>query len=111
MGELDFAMLCRRRGLPDPSRQVIRRGPRGRVYLDVCFDDLGVIVEIEGTHHDSVLNAIDDALRQNHLSTSDSLLRIPVTGLRLHPDMFMDQVERLLAARGWRRGGSRSSCG
>lgn len=111
MGELDFATLCRRRGLPEPSRQVIRRGPRGRVYLDVCFDDFGVIVEIEGAHHDSTLNAIDDALRQNHLSTSDAFLRIPVTGLRLHPDMFMDQVERLLVARGWRRDRPHIRCG
>ena len=35
LGELDFARLCRARGLPEPSRQVVRQGPRGRIYLDV----------------------------------------------------------------------------
>lgn len=29
------------------------------------------------------------------------VLRIPVLGLRLDPDAFLDQVERLLRRRGW----------
>jgi hypothetical protein len=29
LGELDFARMCRARGLPEPSRQVLRHGPRG----------------------------------------------------------------------------------
>ena len=109
LGELDFARECRRRGLPEPSRQVVRRGPRGRVYLDVYFDDYGLVVEIEGAHHDSALNAVDDALRQNTLtSQGDEFLRIPVIGLRADPNAFMAQVEARLVARGWRRA---RSCG
>ncbi|WP_133176433.1 hypothetical protein [Nocardioides currus] len=36
LAELDFAAECRRRGLPEPTRQVLRRGPRNSYYLDVC---------------------------------------------------------------------------
>jgi very-short-patch-repair endonuclease len=109
LGELDFARECRRRGLPQPSRQVLRRGPRGRAYLDVYWDEYGLVVEIEGAHHDAPLNAVDDALRQNALtSEGERVLRIPVIGLRTDPDRFMAQVEACLIARGWRR---TSACG
>ena len=109
LGELDFTRECRRRGLPEPSRQVVRRGPQGRVFLDAYFDEFGVIVEIEGAHHDLVAHAIDDALRQNALTTGpDDFVRIPVIGFRTRTDAFMKQVELKLASRGWRRG---SSCG
>jgi hypothetical protein len=48
LGELDFARMCRLRGLPEPSRQVVRRGLRGRVYLDAGWEDIGLAVEIDG---------------------------------------------------------------
>lgn len=104
LGELDFAVECRRRGLPEPSRQRIRKGKRGRVYLDVYFDDFGLVIEIEGAHHDEVLNSIDDALRQNHLSGgAEDFLRIPVVGFRTDRGAFMQQVEDKLVNKGWRR--------
>ncbi|MGH3355365.1 MAG: hypothetical protein ACRDOJ_05670, partial [Nocardioidaceae bacterium] len=37
LGELDFAALCRKHGLPRPDRQAVRAGSRGRVYLDVYW--------------------------------------------------------------------------
>ncbi len=102
LGELDFARLCRARRLPVPARQVVRRGARGRIYLDVYWDDYALVVEIEGAHHDSPGNAIDDSLRQNDLTIGhDKVLRIPVLGLRTLPDEFMAQVERALRAAGW----------
>jgi hypothetical protein len=103
LSELDFTSLCRRHGLPQPSRQSVRRGPRGRVYLDVSWDDLNVAVEIEGAHHDAPENAVDDAMRQNAL-TIDRLgvLRIPVLGLRTCPDQFMRQVAQMLRVAGSR---------
>lgn len=95
LGELDFARLCRDRGLPAPSRQVVRSLPGGRVYLDAGWQGIGLVVEIDGGHHALALNPIDDALRQNDVVLSgDRVLRIPVLGLRLHPDAFMDQVVR-----------------
>jgi hypothetical protein len=72
------------------------------VYLDASFDGFDLVVEIEGAHHDAPLNAVDDALRQNHLSTEATVLRIPVLGWRLNPDLFMAQVEKTLRSRGWR---------
>lgn len=104
LGELDFARMCRKRGLPEPSRQVVRKGPRGRVYLDVRWDGFRVVVEIDGIHHDAPENSIGDALRRNALTIGrDAVLRVPVLGLRTMPDEFMNQVEAMLVVAGWRR--------
>jgi very-short-patch-repair endonuclease len=95
LGELDFARICRGRGLPEPSRQVVRSLPDGRVYLDVAWEEIGLVVEIDGGHHAAALNPVDDALRQNEVVLGGAyVLRIPVIGLRLDPSRFMDQVVR-----------------
>jgi very-short-patch-repair endonuclease len=103
LSELDFGRLCRMRGLPEPTRQHVRRGEHGRVFLDVLFEEYDVAVEVEGAHHDAPENAVDDALRQNALVIARlGVLRVPVLGLRAMPDRFMDQVEALLRRAGWR---------
>lgn len=95
LGELDFARLCRRYGLPPPSRQVMRTLPSGRVYLDVRWDHLDLVVEIDGGHHFEALGPMVDALRQNEVVlTGETVLRIPVLGLRLEEARFMNQVVR-----------------
>lgn len=95
LDELDFARMARRAGLPEPTRQVLRQGPGGRVYLDVAWEDVGLVVEIDGGHHALALNPIDDALRQNErVAAGESVIRIPVIGLRLTPEKFMPQVRR-----------------
>ena len=102
LSELDFAAICRRRGLPEPTRQHLREGQHGRVYLDVYWDDFRVVVEIEGAHHDAPENAVDDSLRQNALTVARlGVLRIPVIGLRTCPGLFLDQVETMLRRAGW----------
>lgn len=94
LGELDFAARCRARGMPEPSRQVVRHGARGRVYLDVRWHCCALVVEIDGAQHREGLNVMLDNLRQNDLVlTGDRVLRIDVIGLRLEPDRFLDQVE------------------
>lgn len=99
LGELDFAALCRRRGLPAPERQVVVRGRNGRVYLDVRWRE-GVVVEIDGSQHFEGLAPVQDMLRQNEVSMrGDVVLRIPLMGLRLDPEAFLDQVGRALSAR------------
>jgi very-short-patch-repair endonuclease len=93
LGELDFALLCRQRGLPEPSRQVVRRGPRGRIYLDVRWDCCNLVVEIDGAQHREGLNVMLDNLRHNAIVLAgDRVLRIDVIGLRLEARSFLDQV-------------------
>lgn len=51
LGELDITALCKQRGLPPPTHQIIRRGPRGRIYLDIGWEDIGLFLEIDGAGH------------------------------------------------------------
>jgi very-short-patch-repair endonuclease len=103
LAELDFARMCRRRGLPEPTRQVVRRGPRGRIYLDVGWEELDVSVEIDGAQHTQGLAAVDDAVRHNHRAIGGGVsLRIPVLGLRVQPEVFLDQVAAALDRARWR---------
>lgn len=95
LGELDFARVARRYGLPKPTHQAVRSGPDGRVYLDVSWDKIGLTVEIDGGHHMLALNPVDDALRQNdRVTDGERVLRIPVIGFRIAQDRFMQQVRR-----------------
>lgn len=95
LGELDFARMCRRRGLPEPSRQVVRVLADGRRYLDAGWEDLGLFVEIDGAGHAQGLEPGFDHLRQNAVTLGgETVLRMTVIGLRLHEDAFMDQVVR-----------------
>ncbi|GAA1476891.1 hypothetical protein GCM10009623_13370 [Nocardioides aestuarii] len=102
LGELDVARQCRRRGLPEPSRQVVRRGPRGTIYLDVRWEEWGVVLEVDGIHHSWAQNLVDDALRHNSVALGgDVVLRLPLLGLRIAADDFFSQVEQALTAAGW----------
>lgn len=97
--ELDFAAECRARDLPEPTRQVLRHGPKGRVYLDVYFEEYGLVVEIDGAGHLWALAGVADALRANQLVIDgDRVLRINVLGLRVDIDVHMDQVTAALAS-------------
>ena len=95
LGELDFAAMCRGRGLPEPSRQAVRRVGPGTAYLDAAWDDIGLAVEIDGSGHRAGLAVAADNLRQNELALMDeTILRIDLVGLRVNGDRFMDQVCR-----------------
>lgn len=99
LGELDIKRELRRRGLPAPQRQVLRKDRQGRYYLDLHWPDLGVVVEIDGIHHAWAENVVGDALRQNALALDgDVVLRLPLLGLRLQPDDFFAQIGQALAA-------------
>lgn len=102
MGEREFARLCRRRGLPPPDRQVLRRGPNGRLYFDVCWERYRVIVEIDGIQHLDAAQMVGDALKSNVAVLSGAtVLRIPNFALRADPEPFLDQLEAALRAGGW----------
>lgn len=73
----------------------MRRLPSGRVYLDVRWDHLDLVVEIDGGHHFQALNPIADAIRQNEVVlTGETVLRIPVLGLHVEEARFMGQVRQ-----------------
>jgi very-short-patch-repair endonuclease len=102
LGELDVVRLLRRRGLPPPDRQVLRRAGRRRYYLDLYWKRWKLVVEIDGIHHTWAENLVEDALRQNAISLSgDTVLRLRLLGVRLAPDGFLDQIEAALMSRGW----------
>lgn len=101
LAELDFARECRRRGLPEPTRQVVRRGRDGRYYLDVVWEEWGLVVEVDGIHHALAQEVVADALRHNDVTLGNlTVLRLPVLGLRVAADDFFDQIERALVAAG-----------
>jgi very-short-patch-repair endonuclease len=102
LGEHEFAQLCRARGLPEPSRQVLRRGKNGRYYLDVCWEEWGVVVEVDGIQHAWASHLVADALRHNAVALERALvLRLPLLGLRVAADEFFAQVEEALRSRGY----------
>ncbi|WP_238146884.1 hypothetical protein [Ornithinimicrobium murale] len=100
LGELDFARLCREHAVPEPTRQVVREGLKGRIFLDVQWEDYRAGVEIDGGQHGMGLKRVEDALRDNELLLAKNpMLRIPIVGLRTHQEEFLDQVRRLLESR------------
>ncbi len=100
LGELDFAQMCRRHGIPPPDRQVLRRTARGRVYLDARWFGRRLVVEIDGAGHRVGLAVTDDNLRQNEVALGDDrVLRIDLVGLRVHEVAFMQQVRRAVLDR------------
>ncbi len=95
LGELDFATLCRRYGLPEPVRQEVRHGARGRVYLDVRWAGARLVVEIDGSGHRMGLAVTADNLRQNDVTLDgERVLRFDLLALRLHEGEVMAQVRR-----------------
>lgn len=102
LGELDVTRELQRRGLPAPERQSLRRDGRGRYYLDMYWPAFRLVVEVDGIHHAWAENVVADALRQNVLTLAgDTVLRLPLLGLRLQPEEFFAQIEHGLAAGGW----------
>lgn len=101
LGELDVGAELRRRGLPLPERQVLRCDRRRRYYLDLHWPRWRLVLEIDGIHHAWAESVIGDALRQNSLALQgDTILRLPLLGLRLAPEKFFEQVERAPRAAG-----------
>lgn len=104
VSEADFLRLCRRSGLPEPSRQVRRTDNRGRRrYLDAHFDEWKLHVEIDGAQHLEVSHWWADMKRQNDLWISGvRVLRFPAWVVRDRPDEVASQVRAALLAAGWR---------
>ena len=81
---------------------MLRKDRRGRYFLDLYWPKWKLVVEVDGIHHTWAEDVVGDALRQNSLVLAgDTVLRLPLLGLRLEPDDFMDQIEQALRASGW----------
>lgn len=104
IAEIDFARLCRRAGLPEPSRQVVRLDSAGRRrYRDVYFDDWRVHVEIDGAQHMEVTSWYADMRQQNEIVISgERLLRFPGWKVRHREPEVAGQTRAALLAAGWR---------
>lgn len=98
--EHDFAKECRRRGLPEPKRQVHRRDSQGRDrFVDAEFVGRRgpVVVEVDGLGHLDAEVRMADAIRANELALQGCLvLRVTSLSLRLDPDPFFVQLRAAL---------------
>jgi very-short-patch-repair endonuclease len=103
--EARFLRLCRDARLPRPACQVRRLDSSGRRrYLDACFEEWQVHVEIDGGHHMDVRQWWADMKRQNDLwIPGGRVLRFPAWAVRERPAEVAAQVEAALLAAGWRR--------
>lgn len=101
LGELDVLRGLRQRGLPEPDRQVLRRTRTGTYYLDFRWSRWRLVLEVDGIQHSWVENVVADALRQNTVVLEgDTVLRLPMLGLRVSPEEFYDQIAEALRAAG-----------
>lgn len=101
LSEIDFGRLCRRYGLPEPERQVVRIEPNGRRrYLDVLLrgpDGRTLVVEVDGAVHLLPERYWDDMSRDNELVIAgERRLRVPTIAIHLEPERVADQVRRAL---------------
>jgi hypothetical protein len=103
ISEIDFARLCRRGGLPEPSRQVVRRDRDGRTrYRDAYFDEWRVHVEVDGGQHMEVRAWYADMRQQNEIVIAgERLLRFPAWMIRHRPEEVLAQIRAALIAAGW----------
>lgn len=101
--ELQFLDVLRRAGLPLPLRQVVRVRPDGRHYLDASWLDLGLVVEVYGSHHRDAGSWESDVLRQDELVLGGlTVVRVLSWWVRDRPALVVDLVRPALLARGWR---------
>jgi hypothetical protein len=102
--ELDFLRLCRRGGLPEPTRQSVTTDSAGRRrYRDAYFEPWRVHVEIDGAQHMAVEAWWADMQRQNAMWVAgDRVLRFPAWAIRNEPDKVIEIVRAALVAAGWR---------
>ncbi|MBB2941387.1 hypothetical protein FB565_001091 [Actinoplanes lutulentus] len=102
--EVEFLRLCRKAGLPEPSRQAVRRDRAGRRrYRDVFFEPWDVQVEIDGSQHMEVRGWYADMRSGNEIAISGvRLLRFPGWSVRHRPEEVVADVRAALRAAGWR---------
>ena len=100
--EHDFDRIVKRRGLPTPTRQVVRRRPNGRYYLDVLWEEFGLAVEIDGSHHRTAAQW-DDDLDRTAVVVAGGLrqIRFSSFAVRRRADRVGDLMVLALQSGGW----------
>lgn len=102
LGELDVARDLRRRGLPEPARQTVRRRPSGTCYLDCELPAYRLVLELDGSGHDEPWQRVTDLVRDIGTAAEGSTtVRIPLAVYVLDRERVLDALEELLRARGW----------
>lgn len=92
-----------RHGLPTAKRQSLRRRTGKREFLDVDYEEYGVVVELDGeAHHDFEQRARDRARDRAALTRGEVTLRYTWRDVTLRPCETAAEVAAVLALRGWR---------
>jgi hypothetical protein len=105
LGELDVAEDLRRRGLPEPDRQALRRRDSGTQYLDCDFPAYEMVLEIDGAGHAEPSQRLSDLLRDiTEVAGGRFVIRLPLEIYYLDREAVLDRLEAVFAARGWVRG-------
>jgi hypothetical protein len=105
LGELDVGSDLRRRGLPEPDRQVVRRRASGTEYLDCDFPAYDVVLEIDGAGHADPGQRLSDLLRDlAEVAGGKAAIRLPLEIYYLDREAVLDRLEAVFASRGWVRG-------
>lgn len=101
--EQRFTRGLRRAALPQPDRQVWRKRPDGRAYLDCRWDRYRLHAEIDGLAHRLVGQWVADLDRANELEIAEDGRRLRIVGFLLFEQEahVLDQVRRALIAGGW----------
>ena len=101
--EQRFTRIVRRNGLPEPTRQVLRKRRDGRSFLDVVWEQFSLHVEIDGLTHLAVTQWVDDLDRANELEIAkrECRLRFPGHLLMEREERVVDQLRRALISGGW----------
>jgi hypothetical protein len=102
--EREFALICRRAGLPEPGRQQVLRTPGGLCYLDTEWPAWAVRTEIHGIPHKDIPQWDDDLMRLNDISIEGGgLLVFSSYATRHLGDRVAHQLRRMFERHGWRR--------
>jgi very-short-patch-repair endonuclease len=102
--ELQFLRVLRTARLPLPAQQVVRQRPGGRYYLDACWPQYALHVEVDGVGHLLVGTWASDLDRSNQLALDGPAeIRLRIAGFWLdeRADHVVEQVRRGLLKGGW----------
>jgi hypothetical protein len=104
LSELDFMRLVVHQfNLPVPDRQVPRRDQQGRRrWLDACWEQARLVVEIDGAAHIDVLTYWDDMDRGNDLTLDHyRVMRFPAWVIRYNPEFVATKIRQALREAGY----------